>query len=359
MKKILSLVLAAVLLFALIIPVAAYSEKQLDTADALYGLGLFLGYGKSYGLDNGLTRNEGIVLLVRMLGKEDAAKAENNTTPFTDVADFAEPHVGYAYKNGLVKGYSEKKFGGDDKLSDKQFCTLVLRALGYSDSGDGADFTYDGARDYAAKLGLVASADENKNFTRGNVVEIFWNALNKRMKTGGYTLAEYLTNEGVFTPNDWLTALDTQKNGRRENAESGEKTEPQPEKWEETTDTAKTCAHTHIKTEIITESTCTVKGKIRYICEDCGATSDGLLPLKAHTPVADGVAKNATCAEAGSMPGYKCAVCGAVISVQETVPALGHAYILGYCIRCGAEGTGGESDINGHAPIELPEIDLD
>ncbi len=47
--------------------------------------------------------------------------------------------------------------------------------------------------------------------------------------------------------------------------------------------------------------------------------------------------KDATCTEAGSKAGLKCADCDFVIEAQEIIPATGHSYVDGVCSVCNAE----------------------
>lgn len=87
MKKYLSLFLAVCLLCGmLVMPVSAATTTELNAADALYSLGLFLGTNKGYELNNSLTREQSAMLLVRMLGALETAEAGSYTHPFTDVA---------------------------------------------------------------------------------------------------------------------------------------------------------------------------------------------------------------------------------------------------------------------------------
>ena len=46
----------------------------------------------------------------KCLGKETEAKNGTWDTPFTDVADWAKPYVGYAYANGLTSGTGDTTF---------------------------------------------------------------------------------------------------------------------------------------------------------------------------------------------------------------------------------------------------------
>ena len=84
------------------------------------------------------------------------------------------------------------------------------------------------------------------------------------------------------------------------------------------------------------EATCTESGTRYRQCTRCNEAETEAIPAKGHTPVTvPGTA--ATCTEAGLSDGAKCSVCGAVISAQQTIPALGHSYQNGVCVRCGAK----------------------
>lgn len=101
--------LCLLLIFGL--TVSAHAE-DIGTADAqaLYELGLFRGVGTledgspDFALNNALTRQEAVVMLVRLPGEEQTAISGSWELPFTDVAEWAKPYVGYAYENGLTKG---------------------------------------------------------------------------------------------------------------------------------------------------------------------------------------------------------------------------------------------------------------
>ena len=88
----------------------------------------------STGVEQSLTRQETVTLLVRLLGLEEEAKSGRWDTPFTDVAAWAAPYVGCAYAKGLAAGTSSTTFSGEASITMEQFLTLMLRALGYSDA---------------------------------------------------------------------------------------------------------------------------------------------------------------------------------------------------------------------------------
>lgn len=215
MKKTFVTVLLAICLLTL--PAFAAATAQQNTADALNSLGLFLGKdGGEYALDDQLMRSDGITMLVRLIGKETEAKSGKYSHPFTDVLAWAKGYVGYAYEKGITKGVNEEGtlFGYYDAMDGRQFLTLVLRTLGYSDSGENADFSWDKPYELAKKVGLVDTTAAGEGFTRGEAVEIFWRALDAKVKGTNTKLAKALIADGVFTQSAYDAAAKIQKNGK-------------------------------------------------------------------------------------------------------------------------------------------------
>ena len=192
-------ILLFLLIFSMLLSTTAFAATQTNTADALHELRLFLGTEKGYELENNLTRAQGITLLVRMIGKEQEATANTYAMRFTDVPDWAAGYVGYALNNGITNGVSETKFDPDGIMTDYMFLTLVLRALGYSDGGETPQFVWNEPYKLACELGLTENASADKNFTRGDAVSVFWNALDAKQHDGQETLAQQLVQQGVFT----------------------------------------------------------------------------------------------------------------------------------------------------------------
>ena len=211
MKKLIAILLAVVLVFALTSVAFAADAEETTAADILNALGLFIGTGTDaegkpiYDLDRAPNRMEAVTMLVRLLGKEEEANAGTWEIPFTDVKDWAKPYVGYAYANGLTKGYSEKTFGGTDPVTAAQYLTFVLRALGYSSD---SDFRWDAAWELTNELGITAGEyDAAASFDRGDVVMTSCSALSATVKGEDFTLAEKLLNEGVFTVEQFQAAM--------------------------------------------------------------------------------------------------------------------------------------------------------
>lgn len=169
-----------------------------EIAGEMKTLGLFRGVSDTdFALDRAPTRVEAVVMLVRLLGAETAAAELHYSHPFTDVPDWADFYIGYAYQKGYVKGISADTFGNDD-VTGAMYLTFVLRALGYAEGADG-DFKWDEPFAIAADVG-IADADLSVDaFTRGDVVRISWYALHAAKKNSAETLAKELADIGAIT----------------------------------------------------------------------------------------------------------------------------------------------------------------
>lgn len=186
------------------VPSTDAASSNYEKAVDLKILGLFANTPDSFELDRALTKAEGIVVLVRLLGMEYHAKQEDYSHPFTDVPSWADKHVGYAYQSGIADGISDDRFGSSDLLSATEFITFVLRAMGYKDN---LDFTQAFVLDKARTLRLI-SDDELKRFKSGSaflrndMVSVLYNALSVRIKGSNQTLIERLvdTDKAIFKP---------------------------------------------------------------------------------------------------------------------------------------------------------------
>lgn len=179
----------------------AASKEAVQAANDLNAIGLFNGVGlnadgtPNFDLDRSMTRAEAVTMLVRLLGKEDEAKNNKWSTPFTDVAEWAKPYVGYAYANKLTNGTGATTFSGTAKVSATQYLTFVLRALGYNSN---VDFQWDKAWELTDKLGITAGEYyPNCKFERGDAVIVSASALLSAMKGRDSLLVDTLVESGA------------------------------------------------------------------------------------------------------------------------------------------------------------------
>jgi hypothetical protein len=175
-----------------------------DYAVKLSQIGVFKGTGAGFELEREPTRLEGLIMLIRLIGKEaEAMKLSKEVSAFTDVPDWGRGYVNYAYQNGLAKGIGNNLFGAQDKIDGKSYTTFLLRALGFSDAEKTKDFTWANSIEYAKSIGCL---DEDlyfkmigNKFTRDYVAKSSYNALQQPLKDGTSTLLQKLVNGGAIT----------------------------------------------------------------------------------------------------------------------------------------------------------------
>lgn len=208
MRKIVTFILSLTLLLSPVFSSASATGADAEStarANALHELGLFQGTEKGYELQSSPTRVQGLVMLIRLIGKEAPALAGGFSHPFKDLAPWSEPYVAYAYENGLTKGVSlepgKESFDPNSKMDAKSYATLLLRALGYNDAE--GDFIWAQALDKATAIGLSTANGqswlERVGFNRGDMVDLSYCALSLKLKDGSRTLSNKLVSEGAFT----------------------------------------------------------------------------------------------------------------------------------------------------------------
>ena len=201
MKRLISFILLWVMLVSCI-PLSVYAQRDVSyeeiRAQELKELGLFLGVSDTdFALDRAPSRMEAVVMLIRILGREDEALSGTWKHPFTDVPAWAAPYVGYAYETGLTRGISDTEFGTGN-ASAVMYLTFVLRALGYSDTA-ASDFTWDNPYALSASVGILDERVNLEDFRRADVVLISYAALRSFLKGTVQTLAEKLISAGAFS----------------------------------------------------------------------------------------------------------------------------------------------------------------
>lgn len=172
-----------------------YEEKL---AYELRELGLFKGVSDTdFDLARAPSRVEAVVMLIRVLGRENEVASGVWRHPFTDVPEWANKYVGFAYSNGLTNGQSLSEFGTGD-ANAAMFITFVLRALGYSDAS-GGDFVWNDPFTLARTVGIIPENVNLSQFWRSDVVLVAHTALSAKLKGSDKTLAGRLIEQGIFT----------------------------------------------------------------------------------------------------------------------------------------------------------------
>ncbi len=180
-----------------------YEVQCTPYADALRSLGLFRGSDKGYELERAPSRVEALVMLIRILGEEQAALAGDSVTPFTDlnIWEQGKNYVAYGWRMKYTNGTGGGTFSPNASGSLEQYLTFVLRSLGYR---DGEDFIWNTTcRDLALRLGLLTAEEltaiDRDGFRRDHVALISYRALYCPLKDGSGTLSDRLCAMGVLS----------------------------------------------------------------------------------------------------------------------------------------------------------------
>ena len=175
----------------------------------LQKFGILTGSNNGLELDRGLTRVEGAAVYARILGLEEEIKAFNEQYPdydtgFKDIPGWVKPTINYLHYMGLVNGISNDQYGSAMNMTETQFTTLVLRALGFSDKN--GDFNWAASDMKAKEVGLfnydLLSPDKilGDDFTRQDMTYIAYNALYFRNINTGEALIEKFIKQFDWAP---------------------------------------------------------------------------------------------------------------------------------------------------------------
>jgi len=173
MKRVLSLVLALVLVLGMIPTFAA---------DMTAGQHLFE-HEFIAGDENGnlmedqlLTREQLAKLVLELNGSKEEAEALTLPPSFTDsakISAWARPYVAYAQIEGLFKGYTDGSFRPQTGVTGQVLAQVLTRALGY-------EFSWETVVAEAAGLGIEVAT--GAALTRGEAFEAMWVTVNTNPK---------------------------------------------------------------------------------------------------------------------------------------------------------------------------------
>lgn len=201
MKRVLRLLAASLLLPAALTVGAAAADFE-PVAQELSAIGMFRGTGSGFELDRAPTRAEAAIMLVRLYGAEDTASADYQAGviahPFTDVPNYAAPHIAWLYSQGLTKGISADKFGSADLCTAQSYATFLLRSLGYT---DGVDFAYADALAFAQEKGFYNDLIFTGDFLRDDLAALTYQALAADTADGSTYLLQSLVDSGAIDKN--------------------------------------------------------------------------------------------------------------------------------------------------------------
>lgn len=175
-----------------------------DQAEMLKGLGLFVGTNNGFELHRHLTRAEAATLIVRFMGEEKNALSEKNKHPFKDVPAWADPYVGWLYKNKITYGIDATRYGSTQNVTYWQFATMLSRiSLGYDDfisSGVGTE-------EERSFIDRDNQDPPGTDFFRADAVSMltrFMRCAYLKDQNELITMAQYLLDKDVFTADQFV-----------------------------------------------------------------------------------------------------------------------------------------------------------
>ena len=229
MKKILSLLLAAVLLAgSLPMAFAASVVSESVVEQVIRSTGIMVGdTSGNMNLDKTVTRAEYAKMLVAASSYKDKVAGTSNVSPFKDVPykHWAAGYIKTAVQQGWLTGYLDGSYRPNQTVTLEEAATGCLKLLGYTTEDFSGSYPYGQLALYQS-LGLDTggTASQGTAMTRRNMMYLFYNLLNADTKDGqvyaqtlGYTLnsdgeIDYLsmvsdTMEGPFVVEGSLTDI--------------------------------------------------------------------------------------------------------------------------------------------------------
>jgi len=169
--------------------------------------GTYTGYGEGYDLEQVPTRIQALIMLIRLLGEEQAALATAAAHPFADVPEWCAPYVAYAYEKGYSNGVSATEFAPNSPASAMMYVEFILRALGYSstaqtDISDALIRAYEGGVLTLGEWALL----EDSVFLRADIAYLSYYALEVPLSGDTRLLHEKLEQAGVFSAESYAAA---------------------------------------------------------------------------------------------------------------------------------------------------------
>ena len=186
LKKVLAMVLAFACTFSMFAGAKVFEDVKAgsDYSEAitmLSDLGVIQGKddGK-YHPEDTITRAEACAMIARLMTGDPNVSQYVGAQNFTDVAkgSWKDSAIGYCYINGIVVGVGNNKFEPDRAITDAEFITMVVRAMGYetADMKQNYPFSY---MSNAQAMGLLDGVNmvANTDALRGEDAQVIYNAL--------------------------------------------------------------------------------------------------------------------------------------------------------------------------------------
>ena len=186
LKKVLAMVLAFACTFSMFAGAKVFEDVPAgsDYSEAITMLSdLRVIQGKDdgkYHPEDTITRAEACAMIARLMTGDPNVSQYVGAQSFTDVAkgSWKDSAIGYCYINGIVIGVGNNKFEPDRAITDAEFVTMVVRAMGYETADMKQNYPYSYMSN-AQATGLLDGVTmvASTNALRGEDAQVIYNAL--------------------------------------------------------------------------------------------------------------------------------------------------------------------------------------
>ena len=196
MKKILSLVLAMLMIFSMVPAVFAAETSESDYQAAieyLKAIDVYKGTSEGDAADELVERNQMALFTSRMVtGRTDDAywETDANDSGFTDVDALRADVLGavcYAKQQGIVNGIGGSEFAPYDNVTYRDAIVMIVRALGFNYPDSGYPWSYINKARELRVLDGITGVSYTAEVKREVIAQLLYNAINAEIK--GETIA--------------------------------------------------------------------------------------------------------------------------------------------------------------------------
>jgi len=196
-KRLVSIVLVFTLMMSSIQLVFAVNQTS---AEKLNHLGLLLNISEEE-LAAELSREVGLTMILKALGytQEDADKYVESS-PFVDTQGWSSGWASLAYHLNITTGTSSTTFSPKSSLSEREFLTFLLRALGHDSSK-----AYTNTESLTKENGILSMNDSiggSFSYNKQEAAIAMYNSLKASYLPENIPLANLLMDKGLFSLND-------------------------------------------------------------------------------------------------------------------------------------------------------------
>ena len=196
MKKILSLVLAMLMIFSMVPAVFAAETSESDYQAAieyLKAIELYKGTTDGDAADELVERYQMALFTARMVtGRVDKAywETDANDSGFTDIDELNAEALGgvcYAAQQGIVNGIGGSEFAPFDNVTYRDAIVMIVRALGFNYPASGYPWSYINKARELGVLDGITGISYTAEVKREVIAQLLYNAINAEIK--GETIA--------------------------------------------------------------------------------------------------------------------------------------------------------------------------